>query len=403
MSKKHLPLEGLRVVELGTHVAVPNAARFLADWGAEVVKVEGLSGDAWRVVGRNQLCPILDEENPLFTLQNANKRFISIDLKDPTGMEMFLKLIARCDIFVTNVRMKSLVKMGIDDKTLLARFPKLVYGHFTGYGYEGPDAAKPGFDTVAYWARSGSIVDWGADGGFPFLPPTGAGDATVGSILCGGLLAAYIAAQRTGKGTLVSSSLFGSAIWYNGSYVLSTQFGNQLPKDKDRPNNPLGYPYQCGDGNWLFIGIADYNGSFPKLCRVLGLEELIEDQRFNDITNVHANIDAFMPILRGAFMKKDRDTWVEEFTAADLVCGKIGHISELRTDPQALANRYIVPVTFENGETVDMPTVPVLFGAYDESGYQPTGAVGRDTEEVLKQIGYTEGEIRAAKEKGAVR
>ena len=104
MSKKHLPLEGLRVVELGTHVAVPNAARFLADWGAEVVKVEGLSGDAWRVVGRNQLCPILDEENPLFTLQNANKSFISIDLKDPTGMEMFLKLIARFLIIIVEIR-----------------------------------------------------------------------------------------------------------------------------------------------------------------------------------------------------------------------------------------------------------------------------------------------------------
>lgn len=403
MTKKSLPLEGVKVVELGTHVAVPNAARFLADWGAEVVKVEGLSGDAWRIVGRNQLCPVLDEENPLFTLQNANKRFVSINLKSPAGMEMFLRLIAQCDIFVTNVRMKSLVKMGLDDKTLLEKFPGLVYGHFTGYGYEGPDAAKPGFDTVAYWARSGAIVDWGADDGFPFLPPTGAGDATVGSILCSGLLAAYIAAKRTGKGTLVSSSLFGSAIWYNGAYVLSTQFGNVLPKNKDRPNNPLGYPYQCGDGNWLFIGIADYNGSFPTLCRVLGLEELIDDERFNQISNVRGHIDAFMSILRAAFRKKDRDTWVEEISAANLVCGKVGRISDLRTDPQALANRYIVPVTFENGETVDMPTVPVLFGAYGDSEYQPTGTIGRDTDQILQSLGYTPAEVSAARQAGAVK
>ena len=100
MAKKKLPLEGVKVVELGTHVAVPNAARFLADWGAEVIKVEGLSGDAWRIVGRNQLCPVLDEENPLFTQQNANKQFVSINLKSATGMEIFLKLIERCDIFV---------------------------------------------------------------------------------------------------------------------------------------------------------------------------------------------------------------------------------------------------------------------------------------------------------------
>lgn len=403
MNEKHMPLEGVKVVELGTHVAVPNATRFLADWGAEVIKVEGISGDAWRIVGRNQLCPILDDENPLFTLQNANKKFVSINLKDPCGKEIFLKLVSQCDIFVTNVRMKSLVKMGLDDKSLLAKFPSLVYGHFTGYGYEGPDAAKPGFDTVAYWARSGPIVDWGSDDGFPFLPPTGAGDATVGSILCSGLLAAYIGAKKTGKGTLVSSSLFGSAIWYNGSYVLSTQFGNKLPKSKDRPNNPLGYPYQCRDGEWLFIGIADYNGSFPVLCHVLGLDDIINDERFSQITNVRNHIDEFMPILRAAFMKKDRDTWVEEISAVNLVCGKVGHINDLRTDPQALANKYIVPVTFPNGETVDMPTVPILFGSYDTCGYDPTGVIGRDTDDVLEHAGYSPENIASARADGAIK
>ena len=403
MEKKQLPLAGVKVVELGTHVAVPNATRFLADWGAEVIKVEGMDGDAWRIVGRNQLMPVLDEENPLFTLQNANKKFIALDLKSPEGMEMMLTLIGNCDIFVTNVRMKSLVKMGLDDKTLLEKFPSLVYGHFTGYGYEGPDAAKPGFDTVAYWARSGSIVDWGADDGFPFLPPTGAGDATVGSILTGGLLAAYIAAKNTGKGTLVSSSLFGSAIWYNGAYVLSTQFGNKLPKNKNRPNNPLGYPYQCRDGEWLFIGVADYNGLFPTVCRVLGIEELIDDDRFNKITNVRETIDEFMPLLRAAFMKNDRDYWVDEMTKVNLVCGKVGHIAELRTDPQALANKYIVPVEYENGETVDMPTVPVLFGSYDECDYVATGVVGRDTDEILAAAGYTAEQIAAAKASGAIK
>ena len=241
------PLEGLKVVELGTHFAVPSVTRILADWGAEVVKVESLTGDAWRIVGRNQKCPVVDDENPFFTVPNANKQFLALNLKDEDGKAALKKLIGTADIFLSNMRLPALKKLGFSYEDLKEAFPSLIYVHFSGFGYEGPDAALPGFDSVAFWARSGSMLDWGVEGNFPFLAPTGAGDAMVGSILCAGVLAAVIGREKTGKGTFVSSSLMGSSIWYNNAAVVSTQYGNKFPKDKDHPANPFGwqYPMSC--------------------------------------------------------------------------------------------------------------------------------------------------------------
>lgn len=401
---RNRPLEGLRVIELGTHFAVPSVARMLADWGADVIKVEGLSGDQWRVVGRNQLCPITDEENPFFTVPNANKKFIALNLKTPEGKEALLKLIGKAEIFITNMRMPALKKLGFDYDTLLALYPALIYGHFTGYGYKGPDAAKPGFDSVAFWARSGAMGDWGTEGNFPFLAPTGAGDAMVGSILCAGILAALVAKRETGKGTLVSSSLMGSSIWYNNAAVVSTQYGNQFPKDKDHPANPFGWQYKCADGEWFMIGVVDYADAYRKIFHLFGRDDLVEDTRFNTISAVQKHLDEFMPILRGYFKTKPRDEWVELIGKLNIVIGKIGHLSELATDPQAVANHFVQEVTFPNGKTAVLPTVPVEFSSYETgSEYEPTGSIGRDTDEVLRAAGYSDESISALKTSGAAK
>lgn len=401
---RKLPLEGLKVVELGTHFAVPSVARILADWGAEVIKVESMKGDAWRSVGRNQKCPIVDEENPFFTVANANKKFIALDLKNPEGKEALIKLIGTAEIFVTNMRMAALTKLGVDYEQLKQIYPSMIYVHFTGYGYNGPDAAKPGFDSVAFWARSGSMMDWGTKGNFPFLAPTGAGDAMVGSILCAGVLAALIAKRETGKGTLVSSSLMGSSIWYNNAAVVSTQYGNEFPKDKDHPANPFGWQYECSDGEWLMIGVVDYADAYRKIFHLFGRDDMLDDDRFNTITAVQKHLDEFMPILRGYFKMKTRDEWVELIGGLNIVVGKIGHLKELATDEQAIANNFVRPVVFPSGKTVSMPTVPLEFSAYDTgSRYEPTGEIGRDTEGVLEDIGYKKDAIEALRNQGAIK
>lgn len=398
------PLEGLKVVELGTHFAVPSVSRILADWGAEVVKVESLTGDAWRIVGRNQKCPVVDEENPFFTVPNANKQFLALNLKDEEGKAALIKLIGGADIFVSNMRLPALKKLGFSYDELKEKFPSLIYVHFSGFGYEGPDAALPGFDSVAFWARSGAMLDWGVEGNFPFLAPTGAGDAMVGSILCAGVLAAVIGREKTGKGTFVSSSLMGSSIWYNNAAVVSTQYGNKFPKDKDHPANPFGWQYQCSDGEWLMIGVVDYADAYKKIMPLMGHEDLVGDERFNTISAVQKHLDEFMPILRAGFMTDTRDNWVRRIGELNIVIGKIGHLSELAYDEQAIANRFVVPVTFPSGKTVQMPTVPVQFSAYEVGdAYEPTGSIGRDDDKILASLGYSAEEIAALKEKGVTK
>lgn len=398
------PLEGLKVVELGTHFAVPSVSRILADWGAEVVKVESLTGDAWRIVGRNQKCPVVDEENPFFTVPNANKQFLALNLKDEEGKAALIKLISGADIFVSNMRLPALKKLGFSYDELKEKFPSLIYVHFSGFGYEGPDAALPGFDSVAFWARSGAMLDWGVEGNFPFLAPTGAGDAMVGSILCAGVLAAVIGREKTGKGTFVSSSLMGSSIWYNNAAVVSTQYGNKFPKDKDHPANPFGWQYQCSDGEWLMIGVVDYADAYKKIMPLMNHEDLVDDERFNTISAVQKHLDEFMPILRAGFMTDTRDNWVRRIGELNIVIGKIGHLSELAYDEQAIANRFVVPVTFPSGKTVQMPTVPVQFSAYEVGdAYVPTGSIGRDDDKILASLGYSAEEIAALKEKGVTK
>ena len=224
-----------------------------------------------------------------------------------------------------------------------------------------------------------------------------------GALFAAGILSAYIGAKATGRGTMVSNSLLGSAVWFNASDVMSSQFGKTLPMDKDRPINPMGYPYECKDGEWLFLGAGNYKADFPRVCRAVGLACVAEDPKFCEIGNMHDNIDEFMPLIRHAFKQRNRDEWLDIFDSLDMVCGKIGHISELHTDPQAIANKYIVPVKFPSGHTVDMVGSPVVFDDYDSYPYMPAGRIGRDTDEILEELGYTKETIETIKLSGAIK
>lgn len=403
--ERKLPLEGIKVVELGTHVAVPNATRFMADWGAEVIKVEGLRGEEWRVIGNSYYTPVADDENPLFTAQNANKEFVSIDLKNPDGMAVMKKLIQEADIFISNVRLNSLKKMQLDYEAVKPLNPEIIYCHFTGFGYEGPDRNRPGFDMAAYWARSGAMSDWVSKGDYPIKPPGGFGDATVSSNICSGILAALFARTQSGKGTFLTSSLYSSAIWYNSTGIISTQekYGNAYPKDKNKPVNPLSHIYKCKDEEYMIITVLDYNGSWEKMSTLLGFSEYKDDERFNTIFAVRENMDEFIKIINHAFMQKTRAEWSELFDQADIVYEKLAHMSEVTKDPQAWVNNYLTEVTFPNDSKAILPTVPIQFSEYQVTEYKASGAVGRDTLDVLQKLGYSEAEYNELVEKKAIK
>jgi crotonobetainyl-CoA:carnitine CoA-transferase CaiB-like acyl-CoA transferase len=186
-------LKGIRVVELTEYVAAPACGRMLFDYGAEVIKIERPSGDPWRLVGNNTPCGADVDENPLFDVLNAGKKSIVLNLKEWEDMEVFHKLLETADIFLTNNRMISLRRMCIDPETLAQKYPALIYGLITGYGIDGSEKDDPGFDSVAFWGRSGFMASMPyEDGGYPMPTPTGVGDVITGITLLTGILSALV-------------------------------------------------------------------------------------------------------------------------------------------------------------------------------------------------------------------
>lgn len=403
----HTPLEGLRVVELGTHVAVPSSARLLAEYGADVIKVESLIGDDWRRSGLNVNLCIDDFSNPVFTIQNNGKRLIALDLKTEAGKTVLLKLLERADVFVTNVRMKSLRKMGLDYESLKDLYPSLIYCHFTGYGHRGPDADRPGFDVAAFWSRVGARVDWVEEGTFPVRPSGGYGDMVTGLLIYGGVLTALIGREKTGRGTFVTNSLFGTSIWVNAQSVVCAQppASHAFPEDIDRPGSPVVHDYPCKDGEWLALVGIGFAKNFPRYAKALGIEDVIDDPRCQNEKTL-AESDYIVDLtrrIRSVMLTKTSYEWEKIFTEADLVFSRLHHFKDVQHDEQAWANDYLEEITFRNGTKNAIPRPPLHLSGYEQRHTVPLGAIGQNTDEILHQLGYTPEEITLMRTKQYIR
>ena len=403
---RNLPLEGLKVVELATVVAAPTAGRMLCAYGAEVIKVEGLTGDNHRRCGEFEMVVCEDDKNPLFTVQNSGKRLVSIDLKSEGGIEAMYKLLAEADIFLTNVRMPSLERLGLGWPQMHERFPKLIYGHFSGFGLKGKDCAKPGFDMTAFWLRNGPLADWQTPGAFPFTPTYAFGDMATSSVLVSGLLMAVIGRERTGEGTLVSVSLEASGIWCNAIGVVSHQppFGGKHVNDPLRPADPFYYFYKCADGKYIAVCDNEYKTDMPKIAKLFGLDWMLEDEKYYTLENL-AKTDAVVDVMTAMneiMATKTSIEWINVLESNNISCELMRSTSDVHLDEQAIANEYVMPVTFKDDLTVVMPCPPVKFSGYDMREYTPTGRIGADTDAVFAELDYTQDEINALREKKSI-
>lgn len=389
-------LKGVKVIDLTSYAAGPAASRLFADWGAEVIKVEPPQGDAMRFFGATIATPIDEEENPVWQIENANKRGIALDLKKPEGREVLYKLFETADAFVTNTRIEALRKLGLDYESLEARFPHLVWGHMSGYGLYGEESARPGFDVVSYWARGGTLTGVAPEGGPPITTPIGMGDHTSSLVLAAGVLAAIIKKKLTGKGEKVSTSLFGSAIWTGALMITSCQegYGDKYPKSRYEPLTPLSNSYQCKDGEWITLTILEYNRYFAPFCKVMGCEELINDERYNNVHNAKQHTEEVCKILEAAFLKKDRAEWAKELAAADMAYETCRHYKDVTKDPQAWANNYLINYTFPNGNTAVLPATPVQFKENVVPTCKSAPKLGEHSAEILAEVGYDKDSIK---------
>lgn len=396
--KTQKPLSNCRVVELSTYVAAPSCARLLGEWGADVIKVETMGGDAFRSFGATMSMPNKEDHSPSWEITNANKRGIALDLRKPEGMEALHKLLATADVFVTNNRADALKSMQLDYDTLKEKYPRLVFALVTGYGEDGPDVNQPGFDTVAFWGRSGFLVDMVTPGSYPVYTPAGLGDLAVGLSLFGGVCAALLNRQQTGKGDKISVALYGAAIWLAGIMITSAQdeYKNQWPKNR-LAGNPLAIPYRCKDGEWIIITILEYARYWPAFCTLLDRTDLIGDERFNTQAGVLANRAELIPMIEEAFLKRNSDEWIVKLREADIVHDRLRHYKEITKDEQAWANHFVKEHIYSNGQKGILPCPPIQSADSDVSVFRRGPMMGEHTQEILAELGYTSEKIEAMK------
>lgn len=391
---RSLPLTGVKVLELATYLAAPIAARILADWGATVIKVESLRGDTLRYYGKTAHVPCSDEENPIWDIANSGKRSIALNLHTDAGKDVLHRLVADADVFITNYRQAALQGLDLTWEEAHKSWPRLIWCHLSGYGAKGPEVARPGFDTAAFWARSGLMIDYGQPGDMPIMPFHGFGDMTAGSIFVGGICAALYQQGRSGKGTKVETSLLGTAAWLVSLPAVTAQkrYGNEYPASRYEQGTPLCMPYQCADGEWIELCIIEYERYIGPLLHILNLDEYAADPRFKTLKVVQQHMYEFMTLVQEAFMQKKRDEWCPLLAAADIVFDKVCHFRDVLDDEQKRANGYVYTQRLPDGGKVLMPHMPIRFDEGKE--LQLTGPLsGEHSREILCDYGYTDKEI----------
>lgn len=395
-------LEGVKVVELSTYAAAPGVGRMLADFGAEVIKIEPLAGDPYRLFGLTVSAPVAEDENPVWVLGNSNKRGITLNLKSEEGKEILYKLLKDANIFFTNTRMDSLVKLGLSYEDLQPKFPHLIYGHISGFGLEGEDASLPGYDITAFWARGGALVDLGPKGTGPITTPYAMGDHSATLALGSGLLGALYKQTKTGQGEKVLVSLFGTSLWITSLMSVPVQYGDRFPKSRLNPMSPIANTYRCADDEYLNMTILDYARDWPRFCIAIGREDLTNDERYSTVKAGKEHSEELVPLIAGIMEQQPRQYWIDTFKKYDLPCAKAQHMLEAVNDPLAKENGYVVEYTFENGNKCSMPCTPVQFGRNVAAHCGPAPKLGEHTAEVLSGLGYSAEQIAELSSKKVV-
>lgn len=395
-------LTGLRIVEYATYIAAPGAGGIMADWGADVIKVEPPGGDPIRMffasVGVEDSGP-----NPVFELDNRGKRGVVLDTSKPDGRDALLRLVDTADVFLTNVRPGGLKRAGLDPDALRARKPSLIYATLTGYGLEGPEADRPGMDSAAFWARSGLAALFKPKGGDPVQLRTAMGDHIASMAIVAGVLAAVHERHATGEGRLVDASLLRVAHYAGGSDLAIQHLLGRTASNRPRraAPNPLINYFRTADDHWISLLTRQGEGDWPKLARALEIEHLATDPRFAKARNRRENAGELVDLLDEAFARRPLSEIAVSLDAEAMIWSPVLTAAEAIVDPQAVAAGCVVRTPQHDGSTIPAPAAPIRFVGAEDGPRGPAPRVGEHTRAVLSELGYAEGEINALFEQGA--
>ena len=399
-------LAGIRVVEVASWTFVPISGAVLAEWGADVIKIEHPeSGDPQRGLVSSGLVPGGSGVNFMFEIPNRGKRSVGLDISTDDGRELLYRLVETADVFVTNYLPDVRGRLGIDVDEIRARNPNIIYVRGTGQGTRGPDAARGGFDGASFWARSGPAMafkdpaaEWPVDQRPAF------GDVLGGLTIAGGISAALVRRERTGVASIVDVSLLGLGLWSLAPEVTSAKLyeGVEIPSfDRDSIPNPLVGTYPTKDGRFIALVLLQADRYWPDLCAHLERPDLLEDPRFRDGASRFEHRRECIQVLRDVFRTRTYDEWRKRLETLQGVWAPLQTPLEVHDDRQVVANGYLEPITAPSGEPFVLPANPVQF---DETPPLVHAAPehGEHTDEVLLELGLTYDEILERKVTGAV-
>jgi formyl-CoA transferase len=394
--------EGLKVLDCASFIAAPAAATVLSDFGAEVIKIEPPgSGDPYRHLPKLPGYPI-SSHNFAWLLESRNKRSLALDLAKPDGRAVLYHLTRDADIFITNFPPGVRKRLGITYEDIKPLNERLIYASFTGYGEKGEEADKPGFDSNAYWARSGLMDLVRADENTtPARSISGMGDHPCAMAFYGAIVTALYKRERTGEGSHVSSNLMANGVWAAGVLAQAKLCGAKFQerRPRERALNAVTNHYRCKDGRWLILSLLNEERQWPALARCLGCEDLITDARFASKADRHARSVELIAIFDQIFATRELAEWRNILDGNGLVFGVVGILDDIPHDAQMIENDVLVP--FENDTMLTINSPIWIHGSAKVKPRRPP-EIGEHSEEILREAGYDEAAVRALKASGAV-
>ena len=392
---------GLKVVDLASFIAGPSAAVILSDFGADVIKVEPPNGDTWRIGHKIPPQPQSKDAYP-FQLANRNKRGIALDLKSPSAHQVLERLVKWADVFIVNTPHPARKKLKLEYEDVTQWNPRLIYADLTGFGEKGPDAALPGFDLTAYWARSGLLSMTRDAGAPPTWPVAGSGDNATAVGLYAAIATALYHRERTGKGSYVTTSLLAEGVWSASVFIQAALceanfFGLH---DRTHPANAALNVYQASDGTWFLLVVTP--DKLATVAKAIGREDLLTDPRFSDPAKLTQNMAQLTAILDELFGSQPMAHWYEVFDGVHVTFGVVRGPQEVVTDPQLRLNDIVVPLEGAGGNLTSTISSPIQVHGVSKVSAKRAPELGEHNEEILRELGFDAKQIDSFFTSGAV-
>ena len=398
------PLEGIRVVEVSMWGFVPSAGGVLADWGAEVIKIEAPTGDPIRGLVSSGVGKT-DGITYTWELFNRGKRGLALDLHDPVAQKIVHELTATADVFLTSLLPRTRRKLRIDHDDIRATNPQIVYAVGSGLGARGAEADKGGYDSITFWSRGSVSASLSPADAPPIgMPAGGFGDSLSGMSLAGGIAAALTRKARTGEGSLVDASLLGTAMWSMQMGIVGAAVAGvpELPKmNRTTMPNPLVNTYRTKDDRWVALCMLQPDVYWAGLCVAIGRNDLVDDERFATIDVRAQHTAECVAELDKTFAERTLDDWKVALASQPGQWDVVNRVSDVANDPQALANGFVQTVDYGNGRELPLIANPVQFDR-DPPDLAPAPEFGADTDDILLSLGWDWDAILEAKASGAV-